>query len=141
MAAVTLPRGRPLVLADTQDNPGAGGNADTTTLLQALLARGAQRVLAGVICDPDRRRAHAAGLGSCGTAVRGKLDLGELIARRCKVEALGDGRFIGTGPFYRGDGSNSPDGSAASRRHADRRGEPQTAGGGPGDVQASASNR
>ena len=25
----TAPRGRPLILADTQDNPGAGGNADT----------------------------------------------------------------------------------------------------------------
>jgi microcystin degradation protein MlrC len=106
MAALTLPRGRPLVLADTQDNPGAGGNADTTTLLQALLARGAQRVLAGVICDPDSAgRAHAAGLGSFVQLQLGAKSgfPGETpIARRCRVEALGDGRFIGTGPFYRG---------------------------------------
>jgi microcystin degradation protein MlrC len=106
MAAVALPRGRPLVLADTQDNPGAGGNADTTTLLQALLARGAQRVLAGVICDPDSaERAHAAGLGSFVELQLGAKSgfPGETpIARRCRVEALGDGRFIGTGPFYRG---------------------------------------
>src|SRR6185295_6104641 len=26
-----IPRGRPIILADTQDNPGAGGNADTTS--------------------------------------------------------------------------------------------------------------
>ena len=29
--------GRPVVLADTQDNPGAGGNGDTTGLLDALI--------------------------------------------------------------------------------------------------------
>ena len=35
--------GAPVVLADTQDNPGAGGNGDTTGLLAALLARRAPR--------------------------------------------------------------------------------------------------
>ena len=34
--------GAPVVLADTQDNPGAGGNGDTTGLLAALLARRAR---------------------------------------------------------------------------------------------------
>ena len=29
--------GKPVVLADTQDNPGAGGNGDTTGLLTALI--------------------------------------------------------------------------------------------------------
>ncbi len=33
-----IPRGRPIILADTQDNPGAGGNADTMSLLKALIA-------------------------------------------------------------------------------------------------------
>jgi microcystin degradation protein MlrC len=106
MAASDGPRGQPLVLADTQDNPGAGGNADTTTLLKALLTRGARRVLAGVICDPDSAgRAHAAGIGSSVDLQLGAKTgfPGETpIARRFMVEALGDGRFTGTGPFYRG---------------------------------------
>ena len=100
------PRGRPLILADTQDNPGAGGNADTMSLIKALVASGAQRVLAGVICDPDAAaRAHAAGAGAtldlrvgARTGTAGETPL----AARCKVLALGDGRFTGTGPFYRG---------------------------------------
>lgn len=99
-------RGRPIVLADTQDNPGGGGTADTTSLLKALIAHGRHCVLAGVICDPNAAaRAHAAGVnanveiglgGHCGPP-------GETpIAARFKVVALGDGRFTATGPFYRG---------------------------------------
>ncbi|HKZ74748.1 MAG TPA: M81 family metallopeptidase, partial [Steroidobacteraceae bacterium] len=37
----------PVILVDTQDNPGAGGNADTMSLIKALIARGAQSVVAG----------------------------------------------------------------------------------------------
>jgi microcystin degradation protein MlrC len=100
------PRGRPLILADTQDNPGAGGNADTMSLIKALVASGTQRVLAGVICDPDAAAsAHVAGEGAMvslrlgartGTAGESPLE------SRFKVVALGDGRFTGSGPFYRG---------------------------------------
>jgi microcystin degradation protein MlrC len=100
------PRGRPVILADTQDNPGAGGNADTMTLVKALVASGIRHVLAGVICDPEAAaRAHAAGAGAVvdlrlgartGTAGETPLEA------RFKVQALGDGRFTGTGPFYRG---------------------------------------
>jgi microcystin degradation protein MlrC len=106
IARSPAPRGRPIILADTQDNPGAGGNADTTSLIKALVARGTISVLAGVICDPDAAvRAHAAGEGATldlrlgarsGTPGETPLEV------RCKVVALGDGRFIGTGPFYRG---------------------------------------
>ena len=100
------PRGRPVVLADTQDNPGAGGNADTMSLIKALVASGQPGVLAGVICDPGAAaRAHAAGEGTslelrlgAGTGTAGETPL----AARFRVVALGDGRFIGTGPFYRG---------------------------------------
>ena len=100
------PRGRPLILADTQDNPGAGGNADTTSLIKALVASGARDVLAGVICDPEAaERAHAAGEGAgldlrlgARTRFAGETPL----EARFKVVALGDGRFTGTGPFYRG---------------------------------------
>jgi microcystin degradation protein MlrC len=63
-------------------------------------------VLAGVICDPEAAtQAHAAGEGAAievrlgartGTAGETPLEI------RCTVLALGDGRFTGTGPFYRG---------------------------------------
>jgi microcystin degradation protein MlrC len=100
------PRGRPVILADTQDNPGAGGNADTMSLIKALVASGTTRVLAGVLCDASAAaRAHAAGEGStielglgAGTGTAGETPL----AARFKVLALGDGRFTGTGPFYFG---------------------------------------
>jgi microcystin degradation protein MlrC len=99
-------RGRPVILADTQDNPGGGGTADTTSLLKALVAQRCERVLAGVICDPAAAtRAHAAGTGA-----HIDIDLGghsgtpgeTPLSGRFKVIALGDGRFTGTGPFYKG---------------------------------------
>ena len=101
-----VPRGRPLVLADTQDNPGAGGNADTTSLLKALLAQHVEGVLAGVIWDPScAARAHEAAQGAvlemplgAHTGFPGETPL----VARFTVERLGDGRFVGTGPFYRG---------------------------------------
>lgn len=56
---------RPVVLADTQDNPGAGGSADTTGLLAALVAGNAEGAVLGFMCDPDAvRAAHAAGEGA-----------------------------------------------------------------------------
>ncbi len=101
-----VPRGRPLILADTQDNPGAGGNADTTSLLKALVAAGVDRVIAGVIWDAtSAARAHAAGTGATVELALGAHAgfPGEtpLIAHYA-VERVGDGRFVGTGPFYRG---------------------------------------
>jgi microcystin degradation protein MlrC len=99
-------RGRPIILADTQDNPGGGGNADTTSLIKALVASGLRAVLAGVICDPEAAaRAHAAGEGALVELPLGARagTTGETpLAARFKVLAVGDGRFTGTGPFYRG---------------------------------------
>jgi microcystin degradation protein MlrC len=99
-------RGRPVILADTQDNPGGGGHADTMSLIKALVASNAQDVLAGVICDPDAAaRAHAAGEGALVELQLGARagTVGETpLTARYKVLALGDGRFTGTGPFYRG---------------------------------------
>jgi microcystin degradation protein MlrC len=98
--------GRPLILADTQDNPGAGGNADTTTLLKALAAADLPGTLAGVIWDPDAAaRAHAAGEGATvelGLGARTGFPGETPLVGRYRVARLGDGRFTGTGPFYRG---------------------------------------
>ncbi|HEV7717284.1 MAG TPA: M81 family metallopeptidase [Steroidobacteraceae bacterium] len=99
-------RGRPIILADTQDNPGAGGNADTMSLLKALMAAHVEGVLAGVIWDAEgAARAHAAGEGATIELALGARSgfLGETpLVAKFSVERLGDGRFTGTGPFYHG---------------------------------------
>ena len=60
--ATSPERGRPVILVDTQDNPGAGGNADTMTLIRALIDARLEHALAGIICDPQAAaRAHEAG--------------------------------------------------------------------------------
>ncbi|MCX7893850.1 MAG: M81 family metallopeptidase [Burkholderiales bacterium] len=98
--------GRPVVLADTQDNPGAGGNGDTTGLLRALLHHRAQGAVLGLLIDPAAaRRAHEVGTG--GTA---RFSLGEIsgvpgtipLTGEFRVERLGDGHFTCTGPMFRG---------------------------------------
>src|SRR4030088_1795216 len=57
--AMELTRGasKPIVIADTQDNPGAGGDSDTTGMLRALVRNGATRAAIGVIVDPDSAKA------------------------------------------------------------------------------------
>ena len=53
---------RPVVIADTQDNPGCGGTADATGLLKALVAANAQGAVLGFLCDAQAASAaHAAG--------------------------------------------------------------------------------
>jgi microcystin degradation protein MlrC len=101
-----IPRGRPLILADTQDNPGAGGNADTISLLKALVSERVESVVAGVIWDAASvELAHAAGHGASVEIALGAHSgfPGETpLIGRFTVERLGDGKFVGTGPFYRG---------------------------------------
>jgi len=61
---------QPVVIADTQDNPGAGGDSNTTGMLHALLqleagARFPQQVALGAMADPrTAAQAHAAGVGA-----------------------------------------------------------------------------
>ena len=97
---------RPVMIADAQDNPGAGGTGDTTGLLAALVAARAQRAVIGMIWDPETASAaHAAGNGAeIDVAIGGKfpqLGTGPFQAR-AKVEALSDGNFDFTGPMYGG---------------------------------------
>jgi microcystin degradation protein MlrC len=96
----------PMLLADTQDNPGAGGDADTIGLLDALVRNRAEAAALGLLCDPAAARAaHQAGLGATlRLKVGGRSNLpghgpfeGEF-----RVAALGDGAFTATGPFYKG---------------------------------------
>lgn len=91
----------PVVLADSQDNPGGGGTGDTTGMLEALVRLGARGAVLGVLWDPDAARAaHAAGEGATVT-----LDLGGRHAipgdrpfhGAFTVTRLSDGRFTTTG--------------------------------------------
>jgi len=103
---VTGAPGRPTVLADTQDNPGAGGNGDTTGILQALLELRAQDACLGLLIDPlSAQRAHDAGQGaslSFELGARSGLAGHAPVRGRFSVERLGDGRFTCTGPMFRG---------------------------------------
>ena len=97
---------KPIVVADVQDNPGAGGTSDTTGLLQALIDHEAHNTVLGVLCDPDiAKRAHASGVGSSFTAALGaKSGLPDQIpVEGCyRVLALSDGKIAFTGAMYDG---------------------------------------
>ena len=92
---------KPVVLADAQDNPGAGGTSDTTGLLDAMVRNGAQSAVIAVMYDPEvADMAHAAGVGvTLDTELGGKSGLTGIEPYRASfaVEALGDGRFTYTG--------------------------------------------
>ena len=96
----------PVVIADTQDNPGGGGDSNTLGLLRALVAAGARGAVLGAFCDPAAAAAaHAAGEGA-----RIRVSLGAdpgwrgepPLAAEALVCALGDGRFAATGPMFAG---------------------------------------
>ena len=56
---------KPVIIADTQDNPGGGGPGDTTGVLRALIAAGAKGAVIGAIIDPETAdAAHATGVGN-----------------------------------------------------------------------------
>lgn len=96
--------GPPIVLADTQDNPGGGGHGDTTGLLRALVEGGAAGAVIGVINDADTAAAaHAAGEGATLDAALGGRSDGVPFAAGFTVQRLGDGRFTCTGPMTRGN--------------------------------------
>ncbi len=114
--ALAVGASKPVVLADTQDNPGAGGDANTTGLLHALLAADAGRrfaggVALGLLHDPAAAAAaHAAGVGATlhttlGKAVRsydGRLTDPPLHAA-FEVLALSDGVVPLFGPMTAGN--------------------------------------
>ena len=60
--AVSAGASRPVVIADTQDNPGGGGHGDTTGLLAELIRQDAQGAVLCLINDDEAATAcHAAG--------------------------------------------------------------------------------
>ena len=97
---------RPIVLADTQDNPGGGGPSDTTGLLNALIRGEASGAILAILWDPEvAARAHDVGEGALMTASLGaKSGVAESspVDGEFKVLKLGAGKFTGTGPMWRG---------------------------------------
>lgn len=100
---------KPYVLADVQDNSGAGATSDTTGLLAALVRNQARDAVVGLLVDPDAAAAaHQAGLGAeLELSLGGKLYQGDPpFTGRFTVKGLSDGRFLCTGPFYQGVQAN-----------------------------------
>ena len=97
---------KPIVIADTQDNPGAGSDSDTTGMLRALIRNNATNAAIGVIYDPaSAKAAHAAGEGATVTlelggksGIPGDAPLKETFV----VEKLSDGKFVAPGPYFGG---------------------------------------
>ena len=106
---------KPVVIADTQDNPGAGGDSNTTGLLHALLAQGAGRTYPGQVAVGLMFDAAAAS-AACAAGVGAELNLSlgkavptftgqpsdSAVQGRFKVLAVSDGRCTLSGPMMRG---------------------------------------
>jgi microcystin degradation protein MlrC len=97
----------PIVLADTQDNPGGGGHGDTTELLAELVRQGAKGALVCLINDSISAAAcHAAGEGKTVELSLGGNSDGMPFRCSARVERLTDGVFTLTGPMGAGNPGN-----------------------------------
>jgi microcystin degradation protein MlrC len=105
----------PVIIADTQDNPGAGADSNTTGMLHALLDAGAglkfpQQVAIGLISDPQTAlAAHQAGVGAVLHIGIGKsVDTGwqgtsePPVVRDWTVKKISDGVLTLEGPMMSG---------------------------------------
>jgi microcystin degradation protein MlrC len=97
----------PIVIADTQDNPGGGGHGDTTELLAELVRQKARGALVCLINDRQSAAScHAAGEGATiSLSLGGKSD-GLPFQCSARVERLTNGRFTLTGPMGAGNPGN-----------------------------------
>ena len=96
---------RPVVIADAQDNPGAGGSSDTTGVLRALIRHGARDAAIGLIVDPAAAlAAHHAGAGNTLRIALWTLGYSRRCAAGSRIPGrkTSDGRFDTHGAFYRG---------------------------------------
>lgn len=96
----------PIVIADAQDNAGAGASGDTTGMLSALVNEGAQGVVLALLNDVEiAAKAHELGVGAEFSAMLGGKsgqDGQYPFQGRFKVEALSDGKFPFTGDMFSG---------------------------------------
>ncbi|MBL4575515.1 MAG: MlrC C-terminal domain-containing protein [Opitutaceae bacterium] len=93
-------------MADTQDNPGAGGDSNTAGMLRALVENRAEQASFGLMVDPVAAEVtHRAGVGAevnLSFGGHSGVDGDEPFEAVFTVERLHHGRFDATGPFYKG---------------------------------------
>jgi microcystin degradation protein MlrC len=95
---------KPVVIADTQDNPGGGGHGDTTGILAELVRQRAQGAVLALINDEASAAAcHRAGEGARVPLQLGGKSDGVPLQVTATVLKLTDGKFVGTGPMARGN--------------------------------------
>jgi microcystin degradation protein MlrC len=96
----------PVVISDTQDNPGAGADSNTMGMVRALLRAGAEEAALGLLWDPEAARlAHAAGVGaSIEIALGGQSGIAGDTPLRATYEVfhLSDGKCRYDGPMKNG---------------------------------------
>ncbi|HXP04447.1 MAG TPA: M81 family metallopeptidase [Stellaceae bacterium] len=97
---------KPIVLADIQDNPGAGGTSDTVGLLRALIEHKAAGAVIGMIVDPEAAEAaHVVGEGAylpCGVGAKLGYAGETPVEANWRVVRIASGDFVGTGPMFGG---------------------------------------
>jgi microcystin degradation protein MlrC len=97
---------RPVVIAESSDNPGGGAPGDGTHLLRAMVEAGLSEATFGYIYDPETAaQAHTAGTGATIDArIGGKTDdlHGTPVEARAYVKCLTDGQFRLTGALGTG---------------------------------------
>jgi microcystin degradation protein MlrC len=98
---------KPIVIADTQDNPGGGGHGDTTGLLAELVRQKATGAVLCLINDAESVAAcQAAGAGATLPLTLGGKSDGLPFTCTARVLRLTDGRFTLTGPMGAGNPGN-----------------------------------
>ncbi len=102
--AMGCPPGKPVTIADVQDNPGGGTSSDTTGLLRALVDARATGVMLGVMHDAKAAAlAHRHGVGTMIETPLGGRSPGDTpFQARFTVDALSDGKVIYEGEMYGG---------------------------------------
>ena len=99
----------PVIIADVQDNPGAGGTGDTTGLLRTLVSADVPDAVLSMLYDPrSAAEAHAAGVGAEIVVRLGGTfqQYSEPLEASVIVEAVSHGRFRFTGPMFGGSDAN-----------------------------------
>src|SRR5690348_12245563 len=97
--ALRLSRGAtgPVILADVQDNPGAGGTSDTVGILRALIAHRAKGAVIGMMVDPKAAAAaKQAGEGAllpCGVGAKVGHAGETPVEAKWRIVRLGSGNF------------------------------------------------
>lgn len=96
----------PLVVADATDNPGAGGYADTTNLLRAMIEAGIDNAaFCSILDNAAVLKGREAGIGATiSVELGGHTDprFGPPIACEGIVRSLSEGDFVHAGPMWAG---------------------------------------